>query len=279
MSPRTNQWNCGFLQSYPNRTVQHFVSLVSPNSSSISVTPKLITASLRFATYVECCKDFTIRIYWGQTPVFLVRTFREHHQEMHNLLRMSQPRTLQENSEFTSQFTDNILSGTHAQYIQDVPGHITAVFWLGKLWENSGFTEQCSCSVPKWLIERTLPVHCKFPDYVMAMYPLGKPWENLKISQRSYSSFSLLGHWECTDDVPDMWPKCSCWENLGHITGTSWENWKTRNIAGTSWMFRVFQFSRNVPVMWPKFSQQEHFGHISGTLSVHSQCPNSENDG
>ena len=79
--------------------------------------------------------------HWGQTPVFLVRTLREHCQEMHNVLRMFQPRTLQGNSEFTSQFTDNILSGTHAQYIQNVPGHVTAVFPLGKLWENSGFTE------------------------------------------------------------------------------------------------------------------------------------------
>ena len=150
---------------------------------------------------------FRIAVYhthWGQTPVSLVRTFREHCQEMHSLLRTSWPRTLQVNSEFTSQFTDNILSGTHVQYIQDVPGYVTAVFPLGKLWENSGFTEQCSCSVPKWLSERTLPLHFKFPDYVMAMYPLGKLWENLKISQRRYPSFSLLGHWECTDNVPDM---------------------------------------------------------------------------
>ena len=79
--------------------------------------------------------------HWGQTPVFLVRTFREHCQEMHNLLRTSRPRTLQGNPEFTSQFTDTVLSGTHTQYIQNVPGHVTAVFPLGKLWENSGFTK------------------------------------------------------------------------------------------------------------------------------------------
>ena len=30
-----------------------------------------------------------ISSHWGQTPVFLVRTFREHCQEMHNLLRTS----------------------------------------------------------------------------------------------------------------------------------------------------------------------------------------------
>ena len=123
---------------------------------------------------------------------------------MHNLLRMSQPRTLQGNSEFTGQFTDNILSGTHAQYIQNVPGHVTAVFPLGKLWENSRFTERCSCSVPEWLIERTLPVHFKFPDYVIVLYPLGKPWEHLEFSQRRYPSFSLLGHWECANDMPNM---------------------------------------------------------------------------
>ena len=149
----------------------------------------------------------TAAVQWPllhQTPVFLVRTFREHCQEMHNLLRMSWPRTLQGNSEFTGQFTDNILSGTHAQYIQNVPGHVTAVFQLGKLWENSGFVERCSCSVPKWLIERTLPVHCKFPDYVTAMYPLGKLWENPEISQRRYPLFSELGHWECMDNVPNM---------------------------------------------------------------------------
>ena len=30
-----------------------------------------------------------VRSHWGQIPVFLVRTSREHHQEMHNLLRTS----------------------------------------------------------------------------------------------------------------------------------------------------------------------------------------------
>ena len=61
--------------------------------------------------------EYWFNRHWGQTSVFLVRTLREHWQEMHNVLRMFRPRTLQGNSEFTGQFTGNVLSGTHVQYI------------------------------------------------------------------------------------------------------------------------------------------------------------------
>lgn len=38
------------------------VFLESPNSSFVSITLKQMTASQKFATYIECCKEFTTRI-------------------------------------------------------------------------------------------------------------------------------------------------------------------------------------------------------------------------